>query len=226
MNLMNISKALIISPHPDDETLGVGGTISKLIDNGIQINVLIVSGHLPPLYEQDVFEKTKNELYDAMTVLGVPRKNIEFLNIPATFVNVEPVSSLNSKISSYISSVSPEMVFIPFPDRHVDHRVIFDSCMVATRPLGINRLKVILAYETLSETHWNANYIEPNFVPDFYFDISNDISKKINALSKFNSQILENSSRSLNAVECLAKFRGSQNGCDFAEAFKLIRCVV
>ena len=59
------------------------------------------------------------------------------------------------------------VVFCPYPDRHVDHRQIFDSVMVA-RPVGFGRdIEIIAAYETLSETHWNAPHIEPNFTPNW-----------------------------------------------------------
>ena len=57
----NIKNAVIISPHPDDETLGVGGTIKRLSAQGVNVSVLIVSGHLPPLYKKKAFELTKAE---------------------------------------------------------------------------------------------------------------------------------------------------------------------
>ena len=97
--------------------------------------------------------------------------------------------------------------------------------MVATRPNSKFFPKIVLSYETLSETHWNAPNIEPNFIPNFYFDISSRIKKKLKVLSLYKSQIKNNESRSIESVKSLAKFRGSQNGCKFAEAFQLIRFV-
>ena len=85
--------------------------------------------------------------------------------------------------------------------------------------------KKVLSYETLSETHWNVPGIEPSFNPDYFIDISKNIKKKLAALSSYKSQIKNNSTRSLDAVKSLAVFRGSQNGCKFAEAFKVIRIV-
>ena len=41
-------RILVISPHPDDETLGLGGSISKMINQGHEVYILTVSGHLPP----------------------------------------------------------------------------------------------------------------------------------------------------------------------------------
>ena len=68
--------------------------------------------------------------------------------------------------------------------------------------------------------------VEPSFNPDFFIDISDTINKKVDGLSRYESQIVGNSSRSIDSIRALAKFRGSQNGCDYAEAFKLVRMVI
>lgn len=101
----------------------------------------------------------------------------------------------------------------------------FEASMVACRPVGNHYPKLILAYETLSETYWNAPGIEPNFVPDVFIDITKSIDLKIKALNCYNSQITRNLSRSINSVNALSVFRGSQNGCSNAEAFKLVRLI-
>ena len=89
-------RILIVSPHPDDETLAVGGTIAKSIAEGSEVFVLTVSGHLPPLYEQKDYEKTLEEAKNAYKILGI--KNFKFLDIPATMVNEQPVHKLNKQI--------------------------------------------------------------------------------------------------------------------------------
>ena len=216
-----IKKVVIISPHPDDETLGVGGTIARLIESGIDVSILQVSGHLPPLYDRSHFEVTKQEAIKAFSVLGV--NSYEFMEIPATQVHNIPVATLNKGITDFIMKNSPEMVLLPFPDRHIDHRTIFDASVVSCRPNRKGAPKFVFAYETLSETHWNVPGIEPHFAPEVFFDISNTLSKKIQALNCYQSQIKNNTSRSVEAVEALAKFRGSQNGFEYAEAFKVVR---
>lgn len=222
--LDKISKAVVIAPHPDDETLGCGGTIAKLISDGIEVSIIVVSGHLPPLYPKESFLITLEEAKKAFQILGV--KTYEFLEIPATFVNSVPVSELNGKISKFINDINPEMVLIPFPDRHIDHRIIFDAGVVSSRPVGKSFPKIVLAYETLSETHWNVPGVEASFNPEFFINIDEFMDKKINALKSYKSQISSAPSRSLDATLSLAKFRGSQNGCKYAEAFKVIRIII
>lgn len=216
-------RILIVSPHPDDETLGVGGSISKFITQGHDVMILTVSGHLPPLYSKEEYEITLKEAYEAYKILGV-NKSI-FLEIPATMIGEEPVHVFNGKISSVLKEFEPNIVFCPFPDRHIDHRLIFESCMVATRPVGFGKkIEMVAAYETLSETHWNAPHIEPNFTPNWVIDITEHIEIKLQALKCYKSQISDfPSPRSIEAAEALAKFRGTQAGFGFGEGMHIIR---
>lgn len=220
---MGSKTILIVAPHPDDETLGAGGTVAKCVAFGHRVSVLIVSGHLPPLYAREDYETTVREAKCAFQILGV--NETRFLEIPATLVSNEPTHVLNGKIASVVREVKPHVVLTCFPDRHIDHRVIFDSVMVATRPVGEERnIELVAAYETLSETHWNAPFIEPNFVPNWVVDISAHVEKKLNALACYRSQIPAfPGSRSAEAVEALAKFRGTQAGFGYGEAFQIIR---
>lgn len=220
---MKNNNILIIAPHPDDETISMGGSIDKFIKEKFNVHILIISGHLPPLYSEKDFNLTVKEAKKAFKILGVT--SYKFLKIPATYVKDFETSKLNSLIFSEIQKLKPDTVFIPFPDRHIDHRIIFDSSVVSVRPNGKFFPKKVLSYETLSETHWNVPGIEPSFNPDYFIDISKNIKKKLSALSSYKSQIKNNSTRSLDAVKSLAIFRGSQNGCKFAEAFKVIRIV-
>ena len=146
---MMTKKILVVAPHPDDETLGVGGTIAKLASEGHEVHVLVVSGHLPPLYKREDYEISVNEAHQALDILGV--SNSKFLEFPATMIGDMPLHKLNKSIFEMISNVEPHMVFCPFPDRHIDHRLVFDSVMVATRPVGVGKkIEIVAAYETLS----------------------------------------------------------------------------
>lgn len=222
---MTKKRILIVAPHPDDETLGVGGTIAKYSDQGHEVNILTVSGHLPPLYKREDYEKTLEEAYRAFKILGVTTS--VFLELPATMIGDLPLHDLNSKIFNIVNDFNPHIVFCPYPDRHLDHRLVFDSVMVATRPIGIGRnIEIVAAYETLSETHWNAPHIEPNFTPNWVIDISDSIKKKIEALKCYESQISEfPGPRSVESLEALAKFRGTQAGFSYGEGMHIIRMV-
>jgi len=216
-------KALVIAPHPDDETLGAGGTIKKLSDAGWQVTVLTVAAHMPPLYTKDAHEGTVREARAAHKVLGVAETT--FLDNAALSLSTMPLAELNHMVHSELVRLTPGALFIPFYDRHIDHRCVFDACMVAARPVGVGKhLKLVAAYETISETHWTAPGVEPQFAPNLYIDISEQIDAKLDAMAKFESQIHPfPGPRSLEALKALATFRGSQSGHAYAEAFHVIR---
>ncbi len=216
---------LVIAPHPDDETLGVGGTIAKYTEQGDNVIVLTVAGHMPPLYSDEDYKITVTEAKKAYDILGI--SDSIFLDIPATMISEEPVHIFNKRIADIVNEYKPDIVLCPYPDRHIDHRLVFESTLVATRPVNAGReIEIIAAYETLSETHWNAAHIEPNFTPNWVVDISDQIDRKLDALKCYESQIPQfPGSRSLEAVEALAKFRGTQAGFAYGEGFHIIRMV-
>ena len=187
-------------------------------------------GEFSPVCSIAAFSRTPSTAYvlvptntsgSGFSVLNIGK----FLEIPATMVGDVPLHKLNKSIYEMISNVKPHMVFCPFPDRHIDHRLVFDSVMVATRPIGVGKkIEIVAAYETLSETHWNAPHIEANFTPNWIIDITENIEKKLKALRCYKSQISEfPNPRSIEAVEALAKFRGSQAGFAFGEGMHIIR---
>ena len=169
--------------------------------------------------------KTIKESKKVFDYLGV--SDYEFLNIPATKLNEIPVADLNGQVDKFVKRRKPDTIFIPFPDRHIDHRIIFDSGIVASRPLNKDSPRNVLLYETLSETHWNVPGVESTFSPDLFINIDDQIKNKLVALGMYKSQINKNTpSRSLEAAEALARFRGSQNNCKYAEAFKVVRIII
>ncbi len=220
---MASGRILVVAPHPDDEILGVGGTIAACAAAGAEVTVLTVAAHMPPLYPKEVHEQTVAEARRAHAVVGAVESII--LDIPAVFVNQQPTHELNGRIAEVVRQVRPQVVLGPFPDRHVDHRLIFDAVLVATRPVGMGReISMVAAYETLSETHWNAPFAEPNFTPNWVVDISETIETKIAALSEYESQIPPfPAARSLEALRALAVFRGTQAGFGYGEALQILR---
>ena len=220
---MSQDSLLVIAPHPDDETLGAGGTIARCAAAGLPVTVLTVAAHMPPLYSEAVHKQTVEEARRAHALLGVAES--VFLDFPAVAMHDQPVRELNGKIAATVQAAEPTIVLMAYPDRHIDHRAIFDAAMVATRPVGAGRkIKMLAAFETLSETHWNAPHIEPNFTPNWVVDITDYLDRKLAALACYESQIPAfPGPRSLEAVRALATFRGTQAGFAAGEGFHVIR---
>lgn len=189
---------------------------------GCRITVLTVAGHRPPLYKETIYRQTVREAKAAHRLIGVAESI--FLDIPATMVAAVKTHKLNAQIVDVVRRIQPGAVLVPYPDRHVDHRIVFESAMVATRPVGGGEtIEMVAAYETLSETHWNAPHIEPNFTPNWVCNITDTIDLKLRSAKCFRSQIPPfPGARSLEALRALAMFRGTQAGFAFGEAFHII----
>ena len=222
-------KVLVIAPHADDETIGVGGAIARYASEGHDVYVGVVTGHgddAPhPLWPRSVWDTIRGEAREAMAVLGV--KQLLFREIPAVSVANQPIWSLNKITGSIVAEVAPDVLFVPFPyDLHKDHRELFHSLSVSWRPateLGRN-IREIYTYEVQSETHWNVPYVEPGYLPNVHMDISDHLETKMKALACYKSQIRDApDTRSLEAIRALATWRGSQIGVRAAEAFVAVR---
>jgi LmbE family N-acetylglucosaminyl deacetylase len=217
-------KVLVVSPHPDDEVLGTGGTIARLTNEGNDVTVAIVTKGWEPLFPNSQVEQIRAEARAAGQVLGV--NSLRFMDLPVTKLNEIHKHQLNKEFDQLVSEEEPELVFIPFcGDRQEDHRQVFDACMIALRPLVSRKyVKRILCYETISETHWSAACIEPYFEPQLWVDISNYLSVKLEAMRRYISQLRqEPDARSLEAISSLAKWRGSMVGMPAAECFVVVR---
>lgn len=216
-------KIMVVAPHPDDEILGCGGTIARLCKEGHELSVMILTRGGPPLFTEEYIEQGREYARCAHAFLGV--KDTIFCDFPAAALNTVPHQEVNAKVDGIIREVAPEILFIPFnSDIHLDHQFTFLSSMVAARPNRHDYPKKIYAYETLSETNWNAPYLTSGFHPNVYFDITDFLPKKLEAFSMHVDQVKAfPHERSLQALEALATLRGSTIHRHAAEAFVLIR---
>lgn len=222
---------LIIAAHPDDEIIGCGGTIKKLIKQKENVFILFLAEGVTARYEyknigslkanMEIEERKKNAL-KANSYLGVNKKNIFFLNNFCCRMDGVPLIELTKVIEKYISKVKPYRIFTHvYNDLNIDHKLTFEAVTIATRPKKINSfLKEILCFEILSST--NYNYIDP-FKPNLFIDISNHIKAKISALSKYKKEVSISSGRDKQKIKTLAQYRGIQSGVSFAEGFYLLR---
>ena len=217
-------KALVIAPHPDDEVLGAGGFIRKITEQGGSVDLLIVTGSgegVHPIWPPKSWKISKSETKRAANILGID--NIFYSNLPAAILDNYPNYKINKSIDFVIKKVDPELLIIPYHhDLHIDHYKVSYASLVASRPyLNVdNKLRKIIAYETLSETNLFPSIINNSFSPDLYVDITETIKFKIEAMKQYESQCQSDlMPRSPKAIESLAHLRGTFIGVSHAEAF-------
>lgn len=218
-----IRRALVIAPHPDDEVLGCGGVLAALADAGAETHVAIVTQGQPPAYTECHVAALKAEAAVSHGLLSVTRTH--YLGLPAAALDQVPHAELNRIIGSLVAEIAPDTLFIPFGgDIHLDHQLIFTSALVAVRPAGPIYPVRVLAYETLSETNWNAPGIAPGFQPNVFVDITASLDRKLSAFVAYASQVRAfPAERSVEALSALARLRGSTVHRAAAEAFMLVR---
>lgn len=219
---------LVIAPHADDETLGMGGTIARMAAEGqdVVVGVMTGPGEEPhPIWPASEWETIRAEARDAAALLGV--KDLIFDNLPAVCVPDRPVHEVNTAVAKLIARVDPEELYLPFyHDLHQDHSVIAYAALVharAYRDAG-RRIRLIAMYETPTETHLFPPQLKPPFAPSLWVDVSDTLETKLAAWDCYRSQHHEGATpRSAEAVRALAVSRGAEIGVAAAEAFVLLR---
>ena len=221
-------KILVIGAHPDDETYGMGGTIARYCSNNDIVHVLIITDGSSSQYEnyEEMIERKKNETRNAMDILGL--KNIEFNMLPDMKIDTIPHVKINSIIEKKIADFKPDIVYTHFwGDANKDHRLVFESTIVAIRPTSDQSVKKVYSYEIPSSTEWQAPISDLQFHPTSYIDISDFLDKKIRAIECFKSEIKPfPHPRSPEAVKIYNKRTGNSICILAAERFFLLREII
>lgn len=217
---------IVISAHPDDETLGVGGTILRHVANGDNVYWLIVTN----IFENQGFSKEKIEsrqleIREVEKLFGINKTFL--LNYPTMTLSSSSLISMVPKISSIFLEVKPEIIYtLNRSDAHSDHRVIFDAVMACSKSFRYPFIKQILMYECISETEFAPALSEKAFLPNYFVDITNFLDIKNEIMKVFDSEIGEHPfPRSFENIKALAHFRGASVGVKYAEAFQLLKYI-
>lgn len=219
-------RIVVVAPHPDDEVLGCGGVMARHAAAGDDVFVVIATRGAPDLYSDESVERTRAEARQAHAILGV--RETRFLDFPAPRLDVTPAHLIADALAQQFHDLQPERVYLPHHgDMHADHGRIYHATLVAARPLASCPVKQLLCYETLSETEWAPPIASSVFYPTVFVDIAAHLPKKLEAMRCFASQLKPAPNpRSLEAIEALARYRGSTISAHAAESFILIRDVI
>lgn len=214
------NKILVVAVHPDDETLGCGGTLLKHKANSDKIHWLICT----TLNKNNSYYKKREKEISKVSKL-YKFNSIHQLQFETTKVDQYSMSDLIKSISIVINKVRPNIIYLPFKgDIHTDHKKIFEASYSCTKSFRYPFIKKIYMMETLSETEFASSIKKDSFTPNTFVDISRFITKKIKIMKVFKSEIKKHPfPRSEKNIKALATFRGSTAGCKFAESFMLLK---
>lgn len=215
-------RILVVSPHPDDETLGAGGTLLKMKKKGHQIFWLNVTdmkeedgwNRNSVSHRQEQIERVK-EFYDFDGFYN--------LSLAPTKLSDMEEGQIIKKIKKVLEEIKPEWLMLPGPyDAHSDHRVVYNSCMACAKAFRAPYIKRITTMEILSETE--HGFQKERFEPNFFIDITNELKNKLEAMKIYDTEIEEVPfPRNLENIKALAAVRGGTCLSTYAEAFCIIR---
>lgn len=208
---------LVIAAHPDDEVLGMGGTIKKLSKNN-KITLCVISEGASAQYDdKKMIQVRQNACKASGKILGI--SEFVFFDFPDMRLDTIPHLEINRELEKIIKKSHPKIVYsTPHNDLNKDHQKVYESCLVATRPLS-SSVKQLLCYELPGITR------EP-FRATLYENITKELPFKIKAFKKYESEVMKfPHSRSIKSIENLAVHRGIECGLQKAEAFEIIRSI-
>lgn len=220
-------KVLVISSHPDDETLGCGGTILKHKDFGDQIYWLTVTNiDVKNGWSKGVVENRQKEIETVVEMYNF-EKTFK-LDYPTAKLDIIPIQEIIESIAKVIFEIEPEIIYLPNrSDVHTDHQITFKTAYSCTKNFRYPFIRKILMYETLSETEFAPALPENTFIPNVFVNITNYFENKLEIFKIYKSEVMEEPlPRSLGSIKALARYRGSQIGVEYAEGFMLIREVI
>jgi LmbE family N-acetylglucosaminyl deacetylase len=216
---------LVVSAHPDDEILGLGGTIRRHALAGDDVRILIACEGVSMRYSEKHREKLHRQTHRASEILGV--SEVLSGNLPDQKLDTLPLVDVIAKVEEVVCSVRPEVVYTHFGgDVNHDHQVLFRATQVATRPYSAPWVREILAFETPSSTEWGTPHVQGAFVPEVFVDISKTLEAKIEAFCCYEREVREAPHpRSPESLRARARTWGSLVGLEAAEPFQVVRAI-
>lgn len=230
MNVKN-KKILVIVAHPDDEVLGMGGTIAKCAANGAEIGLLIVTDgstsqykDIPNLHE--IIEEKKQETKRSADILGI--KHIYYGKQPDMKLDVTEHIRVNNAIENVVNEFNPDIVFTHFDgDVNKDHQCVFQSTLVACRPIPGQKVKELYSFSVPSSTEWSPQNTKNIFMPNLFVDIEGQYAEsKYNAMKEYKTELRKfPHPRSIETLKILDSAVGLQIGIKCAESFIVHRII-
>lgn len=226
-----MKKVLVIAAHPDDEVLGVGGTIAKLSAEGVECHLLIVTDGSSSQYRDsdhlhEIIEAKKLETKGCADLLGF--KSIHYGELPDMKLDKTPHIVINQVIEKVIDEVQPDTVFTHFwGDVNRDHQEVFQSTMVAVRPVMGQVVRELYCYRVPSSTEWTPNKADTMFMANSFVEIEKFAEQKYNAFACYSTELREYPHpRSVQYLREADKAVGLRVGLLAAEEFVMLRKLV
>jgi LmbE family N-acetylglucosaminyl deacetylase len=216
-------KVLVIAAHPDDELLGLGGTVARHAADGDEVHCVIVSEGATARYAAGAGETLAASAHAAAAVLGTRPPRI--LGLLDQRLDELPIVEVIRPIEAVVDELAADIVYTHhWGDVNRDHRVVSEAVMVACRPVGAASPRRLLAFETPSSSEWSSTDPSLAFVPNHFVDITATLEHKLRAMACYPTEIRPAPHpRGLESLRARAAYWGQAAGRTYVEPFVLIR---
>ncbi len=226
-----MNKILVIAAHPDDEILGVGGTVAWHVANGDIVQGMILGEgqtsrfNERKLVDKEILEKLHTDTLKSAKIIGYNK--VEFADFPDNRFDQVDLLDIVKVVERKVNEYMPNVIYTHHSgDLNIDHQYTYQAVITATRPINNCSVKEIYTFETLSSTEWNFGR-EHSFAPNVFIDIEKYIELKKEAMKCYGTELCEYPHpRSIEGIELLAKNRGLIIGRKYVEAFQCIRKII
>jgi LmbE family N-acetylglucosaminyl deacetylase len=219
-------RVLVFAAHPDDEVLGMGGTIAvHTTVRGDSVKVVCVTDGSSAQYPNDAEKRAQKEEEARLAASELGVTDYVHLDLPDMRLDTLAHVELNRVVEEHVQAFAAQVVYTPQPDVNHDHRALFDSVAVATRSFPGQLVRRLLTYAPTSSTEWTPAAVNW-FVPNWFVDVSETLDRKIAAFGCYETeQRPYPHPRSERAIRAAAELHGSSCGCEYAEPFVLVRAL-
>lgn len=227
-------RIMVVAAHPDDELLGLGATMHKLIkEEGVVAHVVILGEGITSRSDTRDTEKWKD-------VLEEHHRNINAAGSHIGYESIHTYDFSDNRFDSHAlldivkvvekekEEFKPDMIFTHNSgDLNIDHQLTFQAVMTATRPMDDEKVTTVISFETPSATDWQYSNHPEQFKPNLYIEVSEeDVQAKCDAMSEYKFETREYPHpRSVKALKVLTQYRGYTSGNQMAEAFEIVRMI-
>lgn len=228
--MMKNKRVLIVAAHPDDEILGCGATVAKLVKDGYEAFTLILGEGVTsrddirdPILREKELQDLKKQINQANQIIGIKECFVE--DFPDNRFDSVPMLEIVKKVDQIKNYIKPEIIFTHYKhDLNIDHQITFNAVLTATRPMKEECVKEIYSFEVLSSTEWNYPL---TFSPNTFFEIKDTLELKKEAMKVYSNELRDfPHPRSLKGIELNAENWGMKVGLNYAEPFILVRKII
>ena len=220
-------RVLVVAAHPDDQVLGCGGTLARLVDEGCEAFCLILgegATSRDPRRNRSgrarEISSLRRQTREADRILGI-RKTFHF-GFPDNRFDTVALLDVVKAVEKVKAEVEPALIFThDSGDLNIDHRVAHEAVLTAARPVPGEPVREIYAFEVPSSSEWAY---PPSFRPDVFYDVASTLTRKLDAMRAYADELrAPPHPRSLEGIETFAAAWGFKTGMGRAEAFRSLR---